>query len=96
MEETKKPEAAAPEEPKVLYKYTVSYLSNGFYQFDGVELEAGKGPSIDQQHIMYDVSNLGHKVDHDLAVNDAVRQIIQLMQNASKEQAPAEPTPDKK
>lgn len=82
------------EEVKPVYKYTVTYQSNGFYSFDGVEIEPGKGPSIDQQHIMLDLSNLGHKVDHDIAVNDAVRQMIQLFQQASKDQASG--TADKK
>lgn len=79
------------EDPKPVYKYTVTYLSNGFYNFEGEEIEAGKGPSIDQQHIMLDLSSLGHKVDHDIAVNDAVRQVIQLLQQASNEQAKAAP-----
>jgi hypothetical protein len=94
-EEAKKEEEVINEEkkedPKPVYKYTVTYLSNGFYNFEGEEIEAGKGPSIDQQHIMLDLSSLGHKVDHDIAVNDAVRQVIQLLQQASNEQAKAAP-----
>lgn len=77
-------EATEKKDPKPVFKYTVTMLDNGFYNFEGLPLEGEKDPSIDQQHIMLDLSSLGHKVDHDIAVNDAVRQVIQLLQQASQ------------
>lgn len=79
-EESVKPERGTPENPKVLWKYTVTANDIGAaqpqYSLDGLPLTEGSDiPSIDAPHIAADIVDLGRRIDHQMIVEEAAYKV---------------------
>lgn len=79
-EESVKPERGTPENPKVLWKYTVTANDIGAaqpqYSLDGLPLtEDSDIPSIDAPHIAADIVDLGRRIDHQMIVEEAAYKV---------------------
>lgn len=87
----------AAKEPKIVYAYKIVRYDNGLYDFEGLPLEEGGTPTIDQFHIATDVVDLGRKLDHQLTVEEAEQRVMNRLaalaqQQEAAAQAPADPT----